>query len=57
MNEILSILNHLYWFKDSLDLENQVDYLKTLRRMAEKYNLVGFIKEVDDYLKILTKNE
>lgn len=50
-NTLLSTLNHLYWFKDQVD--DQEDYLKTLQKVADELELTGLSAEIGEYLLIL----
>jgi len=50
----LSILNKLYWFKDSFeDKETTIEYLKSIQKIAEDLEAEGLVKEITDYLEVL----
>jgi hypothetical protein len=31
--QILAVIDHLYWFKDMLDEENKKDFLKSIKKL------------------------
>lgn len=53
-NNQLSILDKLYWFKDSFeDKETTIDYLKYIKALADSLEAEGLVDEINDYLKLL----
>jgi len=51
----LSCLNKLYWYKDQIDINEQPYFLISLKALANNLGAEGLVKEIEDYLLILTK--